>query len=637
MFKKITAILLAVLLISQILIPTIVVAGDSEAGQTANSESRYTVTVVNGGDWAGIMVLNENGQWVEAGSWDFAPGETLRVRGIQGLGHVWLQVDATPAVTFIDHETFIMPAHDVDLHVMHIVGASVTVQGGTINGVTSGVFESRTDATLVADTPPAGYQFSHWSSNFSDWASNDLTFVIADDTAPTTTVMVPSFGGAFNDFTITANFVPIDSGQQRQFTAFIRFGGYFQWAMDANGLHNMVRNAHFYPGEIVRLNHHPETDAFGALRFSHWETTPAVEFISTNEFIMPAYHVEITAVLTNTVDIEIEGGTFVEGGNRLNSVSVGTRVEITANAPQPGYTFSHWEANLRDGRWVPINFENPRSSTTNFPAPDFFRSLGDLIITAVFIPIEDGFGNDNNDPISTYTVTAIGAEILIDDMPYETSRDFSPGDIVTLRSLPTIGWTVFSHWVMNSEVELSSDDLGNTVSFVMPANDVEARAVFISRVLLDVRDGTITNEKPSGLYGMGSTVEIIANEREGYRFSHWVVGPGSTIASVDFVDATASSTTFTIPHLDSEYASITIVAIFEADTQDPTEPPTEPTKPTEPTIPADPTEPTEPTEETVVLTQPTTPESSTPPSRPNVIAVIRETIAFLRTRLNRFS
>jgi len=356
--------------------------------------------------------------------------------------------------------------------------------------------------------------------------------------------------------------------------------------------------------------------------FSHWESSVPVEFADatavTTTFIVPEADsvINITAIFVPTtinndvvIGINATEGESCYRHHALYVLRVGEVKSLSTCDPLPGFRFSHWESS-HDA----VVFVDATARSTTFVVPQSAVETG-IFITAVFVPIDN---------ITTHTVTAIGAEILVDGASIGSSGNFAPGAVVTLSAYATAGFTTFAYWSISPNIELTPDAWTDTVSFVMPESDVEISAVFVDRVFIDVHGGEVNHATPSGLYEMGSTVSITAQEPVGYRFSHWVVAPGSSVASVEFGDVYARSTSFVVPHLDLTTASIIIIAMFEPYETTPTEPPTgdddytwillpEP-NPTDPTDDDDytwillpepnPTDPTEPDYDYVLLEQP---------------------------------
>ena len=72
----------------------------------------------------------------------------------------------------------------------------------------------------------------------------------------------------------------------------------------------------------------------------------------------------------------------VVGGTGSGNYKTGDTVEITANAPDQGYEFSHWEAEPT----AQVNFTNHRAPSTTFT-----MTTQEKTITAIFLPIGEEF------------------------------------------------------------------------------------------------------------------------------------------------------------------------------------------------------------------------------------------------------
>ena len=178
-----------------------------------------------------------------------------------------------------------------------------------------------------------------------------------------------------------------------------------------------------------------------------------------------------------------------------------------------------------------------------------------------------------SDQRDIFTVTVIDAWLR----DGRTSGEFAQGDVVYLDPgayLPVwIGIRNRLSWEFTPSVEFNSDDL----SFIMPASDIEVRAVrtpcramsIIGGEFADPSELTELRELDDRWWGFaefGATVTIRANAIEGYRLVRWE----NILTScddwgcilVEFENETASTTTFVVPS-SFEVGEIEIRAVFE--------------------------------------------------------------------------
>ena len=133
--------------------------------------------------------------------------------------------------------------------------------------------------------------------------------------------------------------------------------------------------------------------------FLHWWFTERVEWMT--EFLNePASTSEIT----------------VSGGTGDGNFKTGDTVEITANSPDQGYEFSHWEADSI----AQVNFTDYRSSSTSFT-----MTTQEKTITAIFAPIgEDLTTNSssiNTELVASGLVLSVSAVALVAKKKKRTS------------------------------------------------------------------------------------------------------------------------------------------------------------------------------------------------------------------------
>lgn len=122
------------------------------------------------------------------------------------------------------------------------------------------------------------------------------------------------------------------------------------------------------------------------------------------------------------------------------------------------------------------------------------------------------------------------------------------GQTVTLTPKANTGW-YFGSYSSSPAVSFS----GNT--FVMPNSAITVTAKFVQSgyaVTVNSEDTEMGTVSDSGTYTYGSTANLIATPKPGYKFTGWTT-TGGTIA-----DASAATTTLTVPA-----SAVTVTAHFE--------------------------------------------------------------------------
>ena len=246
------------------------------------------------------------------------------------------------------------------------------------------------------------------------------------------------------------------------------------------------------------------------------------------------YAEQETAHTVTAVSATIEGETSA-------SFYEGDTVTVTADAAPSGMVFSGWTVNPE------VELDDPTAETVTFIMP-----AEDVEISATY----------SDEPVKYYTVTAVNSTV-----GGKTSATFVAGDTVTVKADAAPSGMVFSGWSTKPSVELSSKT-ATTVTFTMPAKDVTISATYsdepVAYYTVKVTNGTVGGEK-SATFAAGDTVTVKADAAAtGKTFSKWTVSP----SSVKLSDATAATTTFTMPAEDvtlkASYSDLTYTTKISA-------------------------------------------------------------------------
>jgi len=183
-------------------------------------------------------------------------------------------------------------------------------------------------------------------------------------------------------------------------------------------------------------------------------------------------------------------------------------------------------------------------------------------VTARWTPVSEA--------TSAYTVTVIDAWL---GESGSTSGEFVPSDVVYLHlgDEPTVWLGIRNRidWEITPSVEFDSDNL----SFIMPASDVEVRAVRTPSRALNIEGGEFADPAELielhdnlGFAELGATVTIRSEApEEGYRFVRWENVSTNCdwgCIPVEFADETSPTTSFIVP-LSLDTGEVEIRAVFE--------------------------------------------------------------------------
>ncbi len=223
--------------------------------------------------------------------------------------------------------------------------------------------------------------------------------------------------------------------------------------------------------------------------------------------------------------ISVVNGTATVNGETVAVAESGEAVTVTANT-QNGKIFTGWTS-------TPEGLVTGTVNPATFTMPE-----GEVTVTAAFA--------DEIVPVK-YRITVNSGSATVDG---EAATEAESGDTVTVTANTQNG-KVFTGWTSDPSVTFS-DATASSTTFAMPNNNVAVTANFEEEVTtthnITVNDGTASLSNAQA----GTTVEVTAIVPEGQVFSGWTSNP-----SVAFEDASATSTTFSMPNED-----VTVTATF---------------------------------------------------------------------------
>ena len=271
-----------------------------------------------------------------------------------------------------------------------------------------------------------------------------------------------------------------------------------------------------YAGDEVTITANDRTA--NHLLFDSW--TGAVDFDEATAvkttFVMPANDVAVTATYKDEpiYTVEIRGGMADK-----TKAYAGDTVSITAEEPEPGMVFDHWwDGNLLS----PLEFADPNLAKTTFRMP-----ARDVRVESVY------------SGAPTYRVT-------VKNGTANPSEAYA-GQTVTIEANDPAEHYQFGSWT--GAVDFENANKAKT-TFVMLGKAVTVTATYLQDTKYTV---TVVGGKASKKTAyQGEEITITANKpASGNAFDGWS-------GDVDFADATATPTTFTMPA-----NNVTVTATFK--------------------------------------------------------------------------
>lgn len=184
-----------------------------------------------------------------------------------------------------------------------------------------------------------------------------------------------------------------------------------------------------------------------------WFDQDGIEYKS--EFEMPAKDLALTAETGYRITENIEHGTISIAPDQT-LYKAGTPITVTVKADE-GYQLNTLECKTADTD-VPVT--NNNNGTYSFTMP-----AADVTISAVFEKIK-------------YTVTVTVSDDSKDMGTVKGGGEYAEGDPVTITATPNEGYELVS-WDVEGVTETTKE--GNTIKFIMPANNVTVTASFTEK------------------------------------------------------------------------------------------------------------------------------------------------------------
>ena len=282
------------------------------------------------------------------------------------------------------------------------------------------------------------------------------------------------------------------------------------------------------------------------MEFDRWTMSDRIMLANANSpstsFTMPAYAVTATAtyrVSPPKIESHPENQTVVEGGKVSFSVAA-------TFSGTPGYM---WQVSVNEGAaWGDITADGVYSGnrTATLTLSDVPLSFdGNLyrcvVVNRVGLSGAEAYSNAaklavNPAAAPTYAVTVSGGT---------GAGSYEAGATVSITADAPAAGKAFDRWTTSSNGVTFADATAAATSFTMPPNAVAVTATYkdlpadATTYVVTVSGGT-----GNGSYEAGATVSITADAApSGKVFDCWTTAS----AGVTFANATAASTTFTMP------------------------------------------------------------------------------------------
>ena len=563
----------------------------------------YTVTVENGTSDGQTKLTSSEGDTITITA-DAAPNGMVFDKWTSEDGVEF--ADASAAET-----SFTMLAKDVTVTATYapipVVTYTVTVVNGMSDGKTELVASEGDTIAITADAAAEGMVFEKWTSE------DGVEF--ADASAAET-----SFTMLAKDVTVTATYAPVPVVT---YTVTI-----------VNGMSDGKTELAASEGDTIAIT--ADAAAEGMV-FEKWTSEDGVEFadasVAETSFTMLAKDVTVTAtyapVPVVTYTVAVVNGTV--NGKVEIIASEGDTITVKADAAPAGMAFAKWEAEgveLKDATTTEVSFKMPSNAVTltatfaqaaqlsivRSVEPSTYTSGSQVMVTLTMTGIENAamlfiseyipegwtvVGNDASSvadgklsktwdaPNIPYTYNyvlqapdenlaasyelisssddtgcfmnnellpiAVENTLLTGDIPVnytvtiingtsdgKTEVTAYAGDTITIVANAPAEHELFDKWA--GDVEFANAT-ASTTSFTMPANDVTVTATYKPepQYTVTIINGTSDGKTEVTAY-VGETIAVTYEPVENAVFDQWTSEDG-----VDFADAKAQQTTFTMP------------------------------------------------------------------------------------------
>lgn len=471
---------------------TDVVFADAAVADTTFTMLPADVTIV--ATWTMIdyvVTLDESCDIVGEGGTTYHIGDTVAVTCNSAEFVEWSCSE--PTVMFADKAdpttTFTMPAANITLdHSFKTHTLTVESDGSTTTG--GGSYMAGVVVTIDAGVK-ADY-------TFNGWTSSDENVAFADATSTSTTITTLA-----TDVTVTANWTKI----------------LYTVTIDGNGAENTAGfgAGEYAYGDTVQLHNISDASRY---KFVEWNCTVG-EIVLTDKtnadstFTMPRNNVTMTLNASKGGNASLaisKDGADPETTSDKGFIVVGTSIPVVCS-DITGYTFNGWtcESDL-------VVFADATALSTTFTMPD---------VAAVEV-------------VATYT--AIVYTITMDGSCNTATGDgtFNYGDTVSIACTNAD----FIEWSCDDPTVVFADKTNASTTFVMPAKNIAIEHSFKTHTVTIA--GGATGTTGGGSYLDGATVTLNAGTKAGSVFKNWTSSDGSVV----FANASATSTTFAMPHGD---------------------------------------------------------------------------------------
>lgn len=403
--------------------------------------------------------------------------------------------------------TFKMIAGDVEVTATY-KDIPVTKYGVTVNGGSSDKEEAAAGEmiTLTAAAPSEGKEFDKWVVNTG-------AVRLSVETAATATFQMPA-----GSVEVTATYRNIPPKTYR---------------ITVHSGSSEAKEAAAGETIVIKADAPSEGKEFDKWVVNSGEIKISDDSASITSFVMPAGSVEVTATYKDAyVPPVVYAITVHSGSSDKPEAAEGETVALTAEAPTEGKEFDKWVVNSGS-----VRLADASSSVTSFVMPK-----GDVEVTATY----------KNIPPKVYNITVNSGVASVASGSASSELTAKAGETVTLTADSPAEGKEFDKWVISSGSITLSDETSGTVSFTMPAGDVEVSATYKTippkEYLVTVNSGSADKE----MVASGEEVIITADEPElGKEFDKWVIEYGE----IELSDASSNVTSFVMPEGDVEISA----------------------------------------------------------------------------------
>jgi len=368
-----------------------------------------------------------------------------------------------------------------------------------INGTGSGGFKQGDTVKISANAPPAGHRFVRWTAT--------PNVIFGNPNAPDT-----DFFMVHHAVNVTAIFEPVTVPAGRVIVNSLGTGS--------------TGSGEYAAGETVTIF---AGTAPPGQQFARWATsTSGITFtqvgsVTTNRgrhtFVMPANGITVTAIFEPIPAFLVNLNSRGLGASGSGVFPAGTRVELFAGTPPPGYRFARWATTLGSGSGS-ISITPADSAQASFTMPSRF-----VLVSAIF-----EYDPNWNPPLYTVTFEPnngnLQSGVLVQEI-YEGHNATPP--VVTRAGHTFAGWHPAGGYINITE--------NTTLTALWRQDGVATQTVtFSAGAGGSVTGGVVTSVNGSAAIRsiqsgdeveVGATVIFTATQPFGLRVHEWTISGGT--------------------------------------------------------------------------------------------------------------